>query len=57
MPLAAGDYDVVVTPAGTKDLAIYAAISLETGKIYTAVARDGFGGGGPFGLILMDDFE
>lgn len=57
VPLATGDYDVVVTPAGSKDSAIYAAISLENGKIYTAVARDGFGGGGPLGLILMDDFE
>jgi len=55
--LPQGTYDVTVTPAGTKTAAIGPApITVDDGGIYTAVARDAAGGGGPFGLILMDDF-
>lgn len=56
--LAAGDYDVTVTVAGDNTaIAIGpAAISIADGGIYTAIARDATGGGGPFGLILADDF-
>jgi hypothetical protein len=55
--LAAGSYDVVATPAGTKTAAIGPArITVENGGLYTAVARDAAGGGLPLGLILMDDF-
>ncbi len=55
--LAAGDYVVTVTPAGSKTAAIGpVALSLEANKIYTAIARDGAGLTADVGLILMDDF-
>lgn len=55
--LAPGRYDVTITPAGTKDAAIGPlAIDVAGGGIYTAVARDAQGGGGPLGVILLDDF-
>jgi len=57
LPLLPGDYEVTVTGTGSKTAAIGpAAISIEGGGIYTAIARDAEGGGAPFGLILMDDF-
>lgn len=58
LPLAEGDYDVTVTPAGSKTAAIGpATISVANGGIYTAAARDAVGGGAPLGLILLDDFN
>ncbi|MEM7079185.1 MAG: DUF4397 domain-containing protein [Pseudomonadota bacterium] len=55
--LAAGDYDVVVTPTGDTTPAIGpVTISVAAGGIYTAAARDESGGGTPLGLILYDDF-
>lgn len=57
LSLAAGAYDVTVTPAGSKTPAIGpAAIAVNAGGIYTAIARDAVGGGTPLGLILLDDF-
>jgi hypothetical protein len=57
LSLAAGSYDVTVTPAGTKTAAIGpATITIANGGVYTAAARDAVGGGPPFGLILLDDF-
>jgi Domain of unknown function (DUF4397) len=56
--LAAGDYDVTVTVAGTKVAAIGPlTISIDNGGVYTAVARDATGGGAPFGATLLDDFN
>ena len=56
--LAGGSYDVTVTVAGTKSAAIGpATIMLSDGGVYTAAARDATGGGAPFGLILLDDFN
>lgn len=55
--LAAGSYDVTVTPQGSKTPAIGpATIAVANGGVYTAVARDAAGGGAPLGLILLDDF-
>ena len=55
--LDAGDYDVVVTPTGSKTPAIGpATITVAAGGIYTAAARDESGTGLPLGLILFDDF-
>ena len=62
LSLAAGDYDVTITPTGTKTVAIGpATIGLAAGGIYTAVARDeartdADPDGLPLGLILLDDF-
>ena len=57
LPLPAGDYDVTVTPTGTKTAAIGpATISVSDGGIYTAVARDPLPGAVEFGLIVSDDF-
>ncbi len=55
--LAAGAYDVVITPTGSKTAAIGPlAVNVEAGGIYTAIARDEVGGGLPLGVILLDDF-
>ena len=55
--LPAGDYDVTVTPAGTKTAAIGpVSISVANGGIYTAIARDPLPGDTELGLIVTDDF-
>jgi hypothetical protein len=57
LSLPAGDYDVTVTPTGTKTVAIGpATISIADGGIYTAIARDPLPGAAEFGLIVLDDF-
>ncbi len=57
LSLAAGDYDVTVTPAGSKTAAIGpATISIADGEIYTAIARDPLPGDTALGLILLDNF-
>ena len=54
--LAAGDYDVTVTPTGTKTAAIGpATITIEDGGVYTAIARDPLPGQMEFGLIVLVD--
>lgn len=52
--LAAGDYDVIITPTGTKTEAIKATLTFATGMVYTAVARDGVGLTTPLGVIGLD---
>ena len=54
--LPAGDYDVTVTVAGTKNAAIGpATISIADGDVFTAIARDPVPGETEFGLILLAD--
>lgn len=52
--LAAGDYDVIITPTGTKTEAIKASLSFANGMVYTAVARDGVSLTTPLGVIGLD---
>lgn len=58
LPVAPGSYDVVVAPAGEDPMAPAIGpltVNLEAGGIYTVVARDAAGGGGPFDIISLDD--
>ena len=52
--LAAGEYDVVITPTGTTTAAISATLDFAAGGIYTAIARDGAGLTTPLGVIGLD---
>lgn len=54
----AGTYDVYVTPANDPAMLAIAVpdVAVAAAGIYTAIARDAVGGGGPLGLILLDDF-
>lgn len=55
--LAAGQYVVTVTAAGTKQAAIGPLeLSFDANKIYTVIATDNTGGGLPPGIITLDDF-
>jgi hypothetical protein len=57
VPLGAGDYRVVLTPAGdSSQVALDVTVTVQAGGVYTAVARDAAGGGASAGLILLDDF-
>lgn len=57
LSLDAGDYDVTITPAGSKAPALGPlTISVAPGGLYTAIARDPAGGGAPPELTLLDDF-
>jgi trimeric autotransporter adhesin len=53
--LAAGSYDVIITPTGTKTEAIKVTLALSNGKIYTAIARDGTNLTTPLGVIGLDE--
>ena len=52
--LAAGDYDVIITPTGIKTEAIKATLSFANGMVYTAVARDGINLTTPLDVIGLD---
>lgn len=56
LAVSPGDYDVTVTPAGSKTAAIGpATISVAGGDVVTAIARDPLPGQMEFGLILAAD--
>jgi hypothetical protein len=53
--LASGDYQIRVTPAGSKTPLIDLAINFGAGFIRTAVVLDKAGGGAPFELKVVSD--
>jgi hypothetical protein len=58
LEVSAGDYQVRVTPAGTKTVVIDSgALTLTSGQVRTAIAVDAPGGGAPFDLLILDDLN
>ncbi|NKF51312.1 DUF4397 domain-containing protein [Shewanella sp. WXL01] len=58
LSIAPGNYTISVAVAGTKTVAIGPLdVTLEAGGIYGVAAVDNMGGGAPFGVILLDDFN
>jgi hypothetical protein len=59
VPLAPGSYDIKVTPTGDPATVAIAvdALSLAGGDVLTAIARDAPGGGGPLGLVVLDETD
>jgi Domain of unknown function (DUF4397) len=56
LEVPAGDYQVRVTPAGTKVVAMDSgSLTLESGQVRTAIAVDALGGGAPFDLLVLAD--
>jgi hypothetical protein len=58
LEVPAGDYQVRVTPAGTKIVAIDSgALTLSGGEVRTVIAVDAAGGGAPFDFLVLADLN
>jgi hypothetical protein len=58
LEVPAGDYQVRVTPAGTKVVAIDSgALTLSGGQVRTVIAVDAAGGGAPFDFLVLADLN
>jgi DNA-binding beta-propeller fold protein YncE len=58
LSVPAGDYQVRVTPAGTKIVVIDSgSLTLAAGQVRTAIAVDSPGGGAPFDLLVLADLN
>jgi hypothetical protein len=58
LEVPAGDYQVRVTPAGSKTVAIDSgALTLSSGQVRTVIAVDAAGGGAPFDFLVLADLN
>jgi hypothetical protein len=57
--LATGSYDVIMTVAGTQNIlnALTFSLTLTAGQIRTLVVVDSSFGGGPFGIVQLNDLN
>jgi hypothetical protein len=56
LEVPAGTYQVRITPAGSKTVALDSgSLTITAGQIRTAVAVDAVGGGAPFGAVVLPD--